>query len=336
MGGRNHALGVRIGDSGGVTSTTRGLSDIEAAGRAADLAAARSGVRIGEVTEVEDLQAIARLLATIWATDEDRSPVSADLMRAFAHTGNYIAAARLDGRMVGASVGFLHLAGSVLKLHSHITGIAPDAQDRRIGTALKQHQRAWALARGIATITWTFDPLVRRNAWFNLVKLGAVITDYHPFFYGAMEDGVNGGDESDRCVAAWALASDAAVRAARAAGAGGLDDSDGGSGARRTGAGDAGGGPPDAVSLLAQGAVLALDEDLGGQPVVIPTDARVRLLRLPADIVQLRSTDRDLALRWRRALRTAFTEALAAGLRASTMTTDGCYVLAPASAPIWT
>src|SRR3712207_7442617 len=62
----------------------------------------------------------------------------------------------------------------------------------------KLHQRAWAIARGVHEVAWTFDPLVARNAWFNLTKLGARATEYLPNFYGPMDDGINGADESDR------------------------------------------------------------------------------------------------------------------------------------------
>jgi predicted GNAT superfamily acetyltransferase len=96
---------------------------------------------------------------------------------------------------------FLAHGGS--SLHSHITGVAPGAQGRGVGRALKQHQREWARAHGLATITWTFDPLVRRNAWFNLVRLGAVGIEYLPDFYGSMSDAVNAGDLSDRLLVRW-------------------------------------------------------------------------------------------------------------------------------------
>jgi predicted GNAT superfamily acetyltransferase len=76
---------------------------------------------------------------------------------------------------------------------------------RGIGLALKLHQRQWALARGIKRITWTYDPLIRRNAYFNLVKLGARPEEYLTSFYGAMDDAINGGDESDRVLTAWDL-----------------------------------------------------------------------------------------------------------------------------------
>jgi len=33
-------------------------------------------------------------------------------------------------------------------------------------------------------IAWTYDPLIRRNAYFNLVKLGARPVEYLRNFYG--------------------------------------------------------------------------------------------------------------------------------------------------------
>ncbi len=57
---------------------------------------------------------------------------------------------------------------------------------------MKLHQRAWAIARGIPVIEWTFDPLVARNAYFNIRKLGAMPVEYLPNFYGIMGDGING------------------------------------------------------------------------------------------------------------------------------------------------
>lgn len=71
---------------------------------------------------------------------------------------------------------------------------------------LKQHQREWAFARDVGHITWTFDPLVARNAHFNLRVLGARATEYLVDHYGPMDDGVNRGDETDRIMISWALA----------------------------------------------------------------------------------------------------------------------------------
>ena len=68
--------------------------------------------------------------------------------------------------------------------------MAPSHQGTAVGFVLKQHQRSWALERDIDTIEWTFDPLVRRNAYFNLTKLGARLVGYVDNFYGKLHDGV--------------------------------------------------------------------------------------------------------------------------------------------------
>ncbi len=91
-------------------------------------------------------------------------------------------------------------------MHSHITGVLPGLQSRGLGRVLKQHQREWAFARDVGHITWTFDPLVARNAHFNLRVLGARVTEYLVDHYGPMDDGVNRGDETDRLMVSWALA----------------------------------------------------------------------------------------------------------------------------------
>ena len=75
---------------------------------------------------------------------------------------------------------------------------------------MKLHQRSWAAERDLAWITWTFDPLVRRNAWFNLGVLGAEVHEYLVDFYGPIDDSINAGDESDRLLVAWAVTDSAA------------------------------------------------------------------------------------------------------------------------------
>lgn len=163
------------------------------------------GVDVREVHAVDDLRAVEALLAAIWRTQADRPPVSSEILRALAHAGCYVAGAYEGDRLVGASAGFLGGTSGAVHLHSHITGVDPHAQGRHIGVALKMHQRQWCLDRGIDLVTWTFDPLVRRNAWFNLHRLGADIVEFHRDFYGAMSDGLNVGDSSDRCVVHWTL-----------------------------------------------------------------------------------------------------------------------------------
>ena len=180
---------------------------------AAVAAAAAADVVIRELHRPQELKAAQRLFEDIWRPAEGNPPpMTAELLRALAHAGSYVAGASAGTRLVGASAGFF-TAPPHLGLHSHITGVAPGGQHRGVGFALKVHQRAWALARGITEVVWTFDPLVARNAWFNLAKLGARPTAYLEDFYGPMTDAVNAGVASDRLLLAWRLG-DPAVAAA--------------------------------------------------------------------------------------------------------------------------
>jgi predicted GNAT superfamily acetyltransferase len=190
-------------------------------------------------------------------------------------------------------------------LHSHIAGVLPTWQGSNIGFALKQHQRDWALENGLDRIVWTFDPLVGRNAYFNVTKLGARLTDYHVNFYGQMNDGINVGDETDRCVATWDLSAPRVVAAAR--------------GEHNV---------ADADALRANGAVVALEVGASGEPVSHGStyDGTV-LAQVPGDIVAARATDPAMGRRWREALRDQLGAAFAAGLSVTGVSRDSWYVL---------
>ena len=115
-----------------------------------------------------------------------------------------MAAAFVSEQVVGGSLGFLGRHAGALSLHSHVTGILPGVRKTGLGREMKLHQRAWAAEHGLKWVTWTFDPLVRRNAWFNLHVLGADVHEYLVNFYGPIDDAINAGDESDRLLVAWA------------------------------------------------------------------------------------------------------------------------------------
>jgi len=282
----------------------------EATARAA---AQRAQVQVDLLRDLPELQAAADLLAWIWGTDSQKPPVSRDLLRALTHAGNYVAGASSAGRLVGASVGFLGSHDHRVVLHSHITGVAPHAQGQRVGSALKQHQRAWSLRQGLTEIAWTFDPLVRRNGYFNLTKLRARAVAYLPDFYGAMADTINADDESDRCLALWSLARPEVVAAASE-----LSGSPGSSGRTRSVADD----PPPGTVLLA--------ERDDGRPVLKvggDGDGTMLAVQVPADIVATRKQGPDVAVEWRHALRQALGGAFDAGYEAVEMTGGGWYLL---------
>jgi len=181
------------------------------AGRRADEAAAASRVEIRMLHHASEMEEVIGLFEQIWSNDGS-AQFGPEHLVALAHGGSYVCGAYDGTTMLGASVAFLAApAGEVL--HSDVTGVLPSARDRRLGYAIKVHQRAWALDHGLSRITWTFDPLIRRNAYFNLVKLGAGIAEYLVDFYGDMADSINVGQGSDRALASWHLDDPAVVEA---------------------------------------------------------------------------------------------------------------------------
>jgi predicted GNAT superfamily acetyltransferase len=276
---------------------------LDAARAAAEQAARTAGVRIEMPTELADLDRAAAVWQTVWSPEAE-PPVSGEMLRALTHAGNYLSAAYVDDRLAGALLAFFGGNGRVDHLHSHILGVEPEHAGRGVGYALKLNQRAWALQRGIERVTWTYDPLVRRNGHFNLVKLGGRGVQYLVDFYGAMPDAINGGDHTDRILVEWDLR--AAAR---------HDPTS----------------VTDVAAWRARGATIALDVNAAGRPLRRDAAAaHTWLCATPPDIVAMRRTDPAAAREWRHALREVLVDALDAGLQLSTMARGGWYVLAPA------
>jgi predicted GNAT superfamily acetyltransferase len=93
--------------------------------------------------------------------------------------------------------------GPRLKHSSHMLGVHPNYRDQGIGFALKRAQWQMVRHQGLDRITWTFDPLMSRNAHLNITRLGAVCNTYKQEVYGVMRDGLNVGIPSDRFQVDW-------------------------------------------------------------------------------------------------------------------------------------
>jgi predicted GNAT superfamily acetyltransferase len=275
----------------------------EHAARAAELAAEIAGVRVRELRDLAELELATELFGAVWPAKPGNAPCTLDVMRALTKAGNYAAGAFQETRLVGASVAFFGPPAAAA-MHSHIAAVAAGNRGRNVGFAMKQHQRAWALGHGVTRITWTYDPLVRRNAYFNLGKLGATAAEYLPNFYGQMADEVNAGDESDRVVADWDLTSAPVIEAAS--------------------------GNPLTVELeevQARGAVTGLSADEHGLPVTGSTDAPLVLVAIPPDVESLRRTDQETARKWRYAVRSVLGGLMDSGGRVTGFVRDGWYVV---------
>lgn len=269
----------------------------------------RAGVSIRELETADEFDEARHVWDTVWPTPPGGTEISTHLLRTLHHAGAYVSGAYVGDEIVAACLGIVARSrdddGSWhTHLHSHVAAALPGRGDRGLGTALKVHQRAWALEHSLDRIEWTFDPLVRRNARLNLVKLGGTAVRYHVNFYGAMLDGINEGDESDRFILQWDIASprvEAAVAGAV--------------------------GAPSRAELLALGAEPAVVLEDDGSPSLVATSSPVRLVPLPDDIVAMRGSDPALAQRWREVVRAALGPVVAAGGRAVSLTAEGDYVV---------
>ena len=131
--------------------------------------------------------------------------ITPNLLQAMVHSGAYLSGVFIENKIVGAAFAFPATKNG-LHLHSHMTAVLDEYRDKGVGYALKIDQWNWAKKHKYSHLSWTFDPLVRRNAKLNIVKLGVDISAYFPNFYGAMPDALNAGDESDRLIVSWSTA----------------------------------------------------------------------------------------------------------------------------------
>jgi len=157
--------------------------------------------QIRELVNLQDQESGREIFDLTWAMDAG-TEITPNLLQAMVHSGSYLSGAFVDNKIVGAAFAF-PATKSGLHLHSHMTAVLDAFRDKGVGYALKIDQWNWAKKQKYSHLSWTFDPLVRRNAKLNIVKLGVDISAYYPNFYGEMQDALNAGDESDRLMVSW-------------------------------------------------------------------------------------------------------------------------------------
>lgn len=280
-------------------------AETDAADAVAGSAAQRAGVRLETIIDFDDMLAVSALLESVWGRSDEGVPMNADVLRAIVHAGGCVTCAYDEqDSLVGAAALMPSVPSTVS--YSMIAAAREGGRNAGVGWAIKMHQRSWALRHGFTTMAWTFDPLLSRNARFNLVKLGAQAEEYEVAFYGHPTDAISGSDEADRLVVNWDLGSYKVLAACTAV----LDGQQG----------EATISPPTQATLSRVG------------PDGAAVFARLgleRWCRVPSDIIALRRSDPDQASWWRMAMRSIFVEAFSDGLCARSMSRDGWYRLSP-------
>lgn len=260
-----------------------------------------------EITLVEELQ------RAVWPGNETEV-IPGHVLLTVIHNGGLAVGAFAERpgedsqELVGCVFGFPGLYstpdGPRLKHCSHMMAVLEQYRDLGIGFALKRAQ--WQLVRnqGLDRITWTFDPLLSRNAYLNISKLGAVCNTYLVNEYGIMQDDINRGMPSDRFQVDWWVNSQRVTRRLSKR-------------ARK---------PLDLAHYFASGVEVINPTEIGddGWPHPAPNDhyepiprsadpgrrevAPLLLVEIPSDFLALKSANLELALRWRQHSQSLFTD----------------------------
>jgi predicted GNAT superfamily acetyltransferase len=224
----------------------------------------------------------------------DRVPSS--ILMIAGETGGIASGAFDGGRLVGFVFGISGFRGGLRVHWSDMLAVLPEYRNRGIGRLLKLHQRQRLLDHGVEVMYWTFDPLVARNAYLNLRRLGAIVRIYDRDLYGRSNSPLHHGIGTDRLRPEWWLASEHVERSL-------ADDRPAPDpGAERLLLNPTGTAGPDAAPRP-------------GDRLAAPAGDTLEIA-IPADIQTLKDRDLELAREWRTNVRAAFEAALAAGYAA--------------------
>lgn len=290
----------------------------------------KAGINLRILDNAEEMRAVEALQRYVWP-DNETDVVPVHMLITAAHNGGLVIGAYLsagseqpggeEGRSIEIPEERFTLSGEVeligfvfgfpgtyptpdgprLKHCSHMLGVHPKLRDAGIGFALKRAQWQMVRHQGIDRITWTFDPLLSRNAFLNIARLGAVCNTYLSELYGTMLDGLNAGLPSDRLQVDWWINSQRVNLHL--------------SNRPRS--------QLDLAHYLAAGAQILNPSRLDEVGLIIPTSLddqalaaerpSLALLEIPADFMMLKSQDIGLAMHWRLHIRKALQECFGQG-----------------------
>jgi predicted GNAT superfamily acetyltransferase len=247
----------------------------------------------------EEMAAVEALQRLVWPGSET-DVIPAHMLLAVVHNGGLALGAFIGDDLVGVSFGFPGFYttpdGPRLKHHSHILGVHPDWEGKGVGFALKRAQWQMVRKQGLDRITWTYDPLLSRNAHLNISHLGAVCNTYLRSEYGEMRDGLNAGLPSDRFQVDWWLNTERVERRI----------------SRRS-------RPALTIDHYRTAEATLLEAQTNRGPAPCPPEetsslmGTLLLVEIPSNFLALKAIDLSLAHDWRFYTREVFEEAFATG-----------------------
>jgi predicted GNAT superfamily acetyltransferase len=246
-------------------------------------------IRVWPLQKLEEFRECERVQKAVWGS----VGVGSEVLAVTQKYGGLVLGAAVSGEMAGCLYAFLARRGGWLIHWSHIMAVRRPYRNLGLGFRMKLAHRRLALAQGLKSICWTFDPLQSRNAALNLARLGAQVEEYVPDCYGKFPSAIEKGLPSDRFVVNWRIGSRAVERRLHAR--------------------------PPAPHLPPWPQVNDTRMDTKGflenRRVHLGLRDRRLLLEIPANTDLMRARDLPLARRWRLETRKLFTRYFAIGYR---------------------
>lgn len=248
-------------------------------------------VQIRPLKTEQEFRACERIQNIVWGN----VGVSGELLSVTQKYGGAVLGSVIHGRVVGFIYAFLARRHGRLIHWSHLMAVEPKHRDLGLGFRMKQAHRKLAMADGITSICWTYDPLQSRNAALNIARLGGRAEDYIPNCYGRFPSAIEQGLESDRFVVNWRIRTAAVERRMQ-------------------------GRRPSVAAMLRAPRINETRLNASG----FPENSRIRfdlsqptlLAEIPAQTDLMRARSIGLARRWRLETRAIFLKYLRLGYRA--------------------
>ena len=227
--------------------------------------------------------------------------VSREVLHVTQKCGGVVLGAFIGARMAGFVYAFLGRRRGQLIHWSHMMAVESAYRGCGVGFQMKLTHRRLALAQGIRSICWTYDPLQSRNATLNLHRLGAQVEEYLLNYYGQFASRIERGLPSDRFLVNWRIATSGVARRLQE-------------------------GPP-VRQRIPWPWVNKTRPDSHGFPVNKEIRLGLRekrlLVEIPTQSEQIRAEALPLARRWRLETREIFRHYLEAGYRVETFLPPG-------------
>lgn len=154
-------------------------------------------LHVGPLTATADLTSASQLYRDVFGYTKPEASLNPRLLKALAaNGGSMVGAWKESGELVAFGYGFVGHAGGETYFYSQAVVVADGLQGAGLGRRIKNEQRRLALADGLHRMRWAYNPVLSRNAHFNLSVLGAVGRWFVPDCYG---------DGESRMVVDWDL-----------------------------------------------------------------------------------------------------------------------------------